>query len=67
MYMKLADKHDAFENIGSFVRSVEHHFHLFLWIDATKRVMHTTCAETKFVVMYLSETSFKNCPQEKHF
>ena len=53
MYMKLADKHDAFENIGSFVRSVEHHFHLFLWIDATKRVVHTTCAETKFVVLKL--------------
>ena len=42
--MKLADKHDAFENISNN-RRVEHHV-VFLWIDAT-------CADIKFVMIYL--------------
>ena len=28
-------------------------FSFFSWIDANERVMHVTCAEIKFVVMYL--------------
>ena len=50
--MKLADKHDAFENIGEFVRHVEHHL-IFLWIDANKRDVHGTCADIKFFMIYL--------------
>ena len=43
--MKLADKHDAFENISNN-RRVEHHVVFLLWIDAT-------CADIKFVMIYL--------------
>ena len=50
--MKLADKHDAFENIGNN-RRVQHHFIFFLWIDAKKRDVHAMCADIKFVMMYL--------------
>ena len=54
--MKLADKHEAFENIGQFVRRVEHHL-IFLWIDANKRDVHAMCADMKFVMIYLPEES----------
>ena len=44
--MKLADKHDAFENISNN-RRVEHHVvFFFLWIDAMY-------ADIKFVMIYL--------------
>ena len=45
--MKLADKHDAFENIGQFVRRVEHRLIFFLWVDAKKRDVHATCVSSK--------------------
>ena len=45
MYMKLADKHDAFENIGLFVRLVEHHFRFLHGFGVTKQSNTVTSNE----------------------